>query len=213
MQGRNTQIKSKQRVQQHGEVFTAEREVTAMLDLVGPYITEITTTVLEPAVGEGVFLVNILKRKLETISCYGMSGLLLEWTVLRAVSTLYGVDIQKDNVLITRENLRTVLRSFFEDQSNECSHHLDKAIDTILSCNIVCGNTLTAQTSMGKELKFPEWTFASDWTIERRDYSLTEILESGGDCKRNRRKKTYYWLAENAGVSMAAHHLSPVLQE
>ena len=57
------QIKSKDRVQKHGEVFTAEREVKAMCDLLPPEMFETEKTFLEPACGEGVFIIEILKRK------------------------------------------------------------------------------------------------------------------------------------------------------
>ena len=79
-----SQIKSKQRVVDHGEVFTAKREVNAMVDLVEPLASSITATVLEPACGEGVFLVEILNRRLETLKAFGFSGYWLQWQILRS---------------------------------------------------------------------------------------------------------------------------------
>jgi len=61
------QIKSRKRVSERGEVFTAEREVNAMLDLVKQEIERIDSRFLEPACGNGNFLVDILRRKLEVI--------------------------------------------------------------------------------------------------------------------------------------------------
>ena len=61
------QVKSKQRVSDHGEVFTAEREVNAMLDLVKPETERIDSRFLEPACGEGAFLTEILRRKLAVV--------------------------------------------------------------------------------------------------------------------------------------------------
>lgn len=61
------QVKSKQRVADHGEVFTAEREVNAMLDLVKQETERIESRFLEPACGEGAFLTEILRRKLAVV--------------------------------------------------------------------------------------------------------------------------------------------------
>ena len=61
------QIKSKQRVTDHGEVFTNEREVNAMLDLVKQETERIDSRFLEPACGEGAFLTEILRRKLSVV--------------------------------------------------------------------------------------------------------------------------------------------------
>ena len=58
------QIKSKARVSAHGEVFTNEREVNAMLDLVKHETERIDSRFLEPACGDGNFLAEILRRKL-----------------------------------------------------------------------------------------------------------------------------------------------------
>ena len=58
------QIKSKQRVADHGEVFTDEKEVGAMCDLVIEETQRIDSRFLEPACGDGNFLIEILKRKL-----------------------------------------------------------------------------------------------------------------------------------------------------
>lgn len=60
----NHQIKSRERVAAHGEVFTSEREVNAMLDLVKQETERIDSRFLEPACGDGNFLIEILRRKL-----------------------------------------------------------------------------------------------------------------------------------------------------
>ena len=69
-----TQTKSKKRVRDHGEVFTAEREVKAMCDLVKDECDRIDSRFLEPACGDGNFLAEILTRKLVTVrKKYGKS--------------------------------------------------------------------------------------------------------------------------------------------
>lgn len=100
------QIKSRQRVTEHGEVFTAEREVKAMCDLVKQETERIDSRFLEPACGTGNFLTEILARKLAVVkSEYGRSPLEYEKYSLLAVSSLYGVDIMADNVETCRERL------------------------------------------------------------------------------------------------------------
>lgn len=61
------QVKSKERVADRGEVFTAEREVKAMCDLVKDETERIDSRFLEPACGDGNFLAEILRRKLEVV--------------------------------------------------------------------------------------------------------------------------------------------------
>ena len=69
-----SQIKSKQRVQERGEVFTNEREVKAMCDLVKDETERIESRFLEPACGDGNFLAEIVTRKLAVVSkIYGKS--------------------------------------------------------------------------------------------------------------------------------------------
>ena len=69
------QIKSKERVAEHGEVFTNEREVNAMLDLVKDETERIESRFLEPACGDGNFLIEILRRKLAVVKRqYGRSS-------------------------------------------------------------------------------------------------------------------------------------------
>ena len=94
------QVKSRDRVSRHGEVFTKQREVNAMLDLVKHETERIDSRFLEPACGNGNFLAEVLKRKLAVVeSRYGKSQLEWERNSLIAISSIYGVDIQEDNAL------------------------------------------------------------------------------------------------------------------
>lgn len=101
-----TQAKAKERVRNYGEVFTAEREVNAMLDLVKQEVKNIDSTFMEPACGDGNFLVEILRRKIDSVfKLVGQNEADCEYWATRAISTIYGVDIQKDNVLRARKRL------------------------------------------------------------------------------------------------------------
>ena len=100
------QIKSKERVRTRGEVFTAAREVNAMLDLVKDETENIDATFLAPACGTGNFLDEVLRRKLAVCQKrYGKSAADYEKFSFLACTTLYGVDIMADNVERCRERL------------------------------------------------------------------------------------------------------------
>lgn len=125
------QIKSKNRVKEYAEVFTAEREVKAMCDLIPSETWEnITSTFLEPACGTGNFLVEILSRK--------YSQCKTEKDGLKALASVVGIDIQQDNVEECRARL---LRQYIErfPNANELSVIMASGI---LKNNIICGNSL-----------------------------------------------------------------------
>lgn len=125
------QIKSKKRVKDFAEVFTAEREVKAMCDLIPKETWDnIESTFLEPACGNGQFLVEIFARKLERCKD--------EKDGLKALASIVGIDIQQDNVIESRERLRKMYLEKFKDSNSFCVYMLD----TILKNNIICANSL-----------------------------------------------------------------------
>lgn len=126
-----SQIKSKKRVKEFAEVFTAEREVKAMCDLIPKEMYEdITKTFLEPCVGEGVFLIEILKRKFK--HCKD------DRDGLKALSSVVGIDIQLDNVEITRKNLEAL----FLDKFPTADSFVRAMAEKIIKNNIIHGDSL-----------------------------------------------------------------------
>lgn len=96
-ENREVQVNSKDRVTNHGEVFTNKREVNAMLDLLKQETERIDSRFLEPACGTGNFLVEILERKLKVVETrYKKSQLEYERNAITAISSIYGVDIFED---------------------------------------------------------------------------------------------------------------------
>ncbi len=180
------QVKSKQRVADHGEVFTAEREVKAMCDLVYNETVQISSTFLEPACGDGNFLAEILDRKLQcsAMKRYKKSAYDWERNSLLILGSLYGVDILYDNVLACRERLFTLWNKEYKKVcKKECNDDTRAAAQFILSRNIVCGNALTYRcvsedgTETGEPIVFAEWSFPrNDAFIYRRDYSFDELV-------------------------------------
>ena len=102
--GNTKQIKSRQRVADHGEVFTNPREVNAMLDLVRDESFRLDSRFLEPACGDGNFLIEILRRKLSLLQDI-KSQTEWEFQSLIAVGSCYGIDILPDNAEACRTRL------------------------------------------------------------------------------------------------------------
>ena len=180
-----TQTKSKERVREHGEVFTAEREVKAMCDLVKDETERIDSRFLEPACGDGNFLAEILKRKLAVVrKKYGKSPLDYERNSLLAASSIYGVDILQDNVAACRARMFEIWnKEYTAVCKKECDDLTREAVRFILSRNIVCGNALTLKcvdengNDIDEPIIFSEWAFITGSMLQRSDYTFAELLE------------------------------------
>lgn len=180
----SAQIKSKERVAERGEVFTAEREVNAMCDLVANECLRPDSRFLEPACGDGNFLAVILKRKLaELRRKYKKSPRDYEKLSIVAIGSLYGVDIMNDNVLACRERLFTI---WDEEYTAHCradaSDEAREAARFIISRNIINGNALTLMSvdAEGRDtsapIVFSEWTLIGGTQMQRSDYTMADLL-------------------------------------
>ena len=181
-----TQIKSKQRVSDHGEVFTAEREVKAMCDLVMQETERIDSRFLEPACGEGNFLSEILSRKLAIVKKkYKRLPLDYEKNAILALSSIYGVDILLDNAIACRERLFAIWDKEYKSVcEKECRYDTRESARFILSRNIVCGNALTLMcvdencNDTAEPIVFSEWAFITGTQMQRKDYTFDELLKA-----------------------------------
>ena len=173
------QVKSKKRVADHGEVFTAEREVNAMLDLVKQETERIDSRFLEPACGDGNFLAEILRRKLAAVKKrYGKHPPDYEAYAVLAVACIYGVELLPDNAQVCRERLFAIWDAEYsrickKETSDECRD----AVRFILRRNILCGDALSLKDSEGNPIIFSEWTLQSGNMFTRKDYRLDLLLE------------------------------------
>ena len=180
------QTKSKKRVRDHGEVFTAEREVKAMCDLVKDETERIDSRFLEPACGTGNFLEEILTRKLAVVKkLYKSNPYDYERYAVLAATGIYGVELLADNVRECRERLfelwnkeyTAVCKKSANDETRE-------AVKYILSKNILCGNALTLmcvdenQKDTDTPIIFPEWSLLGA-KLKRRDFRLDVMLKAG----------------------------------
>lgn len=185
------QVKSKERVTNHGEVFTAEREVNAMLDLVKQETERIDSRFLEPACGDGNFLAEILRRKLAVVKKkYRRSPNDYEKFAVLAASSIYGVDILQDNVDACRARLFAIWDKEYtavckEEANDECR----EAVRFIFSRNIVCGNALTLKkvdadgNDTDEPIVFSEWSFVTGYNLQRSDYTFDKLLAGDEEVK------------------------------
>lgn len=174
------QTKSKQRVAVHGEVFTAEREVNAMLDLVKPETERIDSRFFEPACGNGNFLAEILRRKLVVVkSRYGKNAADYERYAVIAISSIYGVDILPDNVQECQKRLYKIWNDIYTKQCKcDVNDETRAAVRFILKKNILCGDALTLEQADGTPIIFAEWSAINGCLLKRRDFELSQMLHA-----------------------------------
>ena len=183
------QVKSRERVQQHGEVFTNEREVNAMLDLVKHETERIDSRFLEPACGDGNFLAEILRRKLRVCRSFVEQGkntqLEYEKNAVLAVSSIYGIELLADNAQTCRERLFKIFSEEYHAlYGTNVKQDCLESIRYLLSKNIIIGNALTYH----RVDKPDEWIIISEWSLlgsgmmNRRDYEFSYMV---GDSQEN----------------------------
>ena len=181
---KKSQIISRQRVAERGEVFTAEREVNAMLDLVANECLRPDSRFLEPACGNGNFLTAILKRKLSELRRkYKNSPYDYEKQAIVAIGSLYGVDIMRDNVEECRERLFSIWNEEYTAHcKSEASEEARQAAKFIISRNIINGNALTLMcvdaegNDTSAPIVFSEWALISSNQMQRSDYTMSDLL-------------------------------------
>ena len=169
-------FKSRQRVADHGEVFTPPWLVEAMLDLVKDETERIDSRFLEPACGSGNFLVRILQRKLAAVEGkFGKSDFEKGHYALLALMCIYGVELLPDNIAECRANLLEILAEYLNvDESDE----LYRAASYVLSQNLVHGDALTMRTHDRQAVTFAEWGYLGKGMFQRRDFRLDNLIES-----------------------------------
>ena len=182
----NHQIKSKERVAAHGEVFTSEREVNAMLDLVKQETERIDSRFLEPACGNGNFLIEILRRKLAVcesrVKAKQYTQLQYEQAAVQSVSSIYGIELLADNA----EACRKRLLDYFTQQysvlfKSKCKSECIESVKYLLSKNIIHGDALTYKRvdSPDEWIHICEWGFIGKGMVNRRDYEFSYLVGEG----------------------------------
>lgn len=175
------QTVSKQRIADHGEVFTSSREVNAMLDLVKQETERIDSRFLEPACGTGNFLIEILNRKLQVVEKkYRKSQLDFERNLISAISSIYGIDILEDNVIECRRRLFAIASEKYTVLfKQKAKNEVRRVLKFILEKNIIWGDALDLKTvgANPHQIIFAEWSFPfNNSLIKRRDFVFAELL-------------------------------------
>ena len=169
-------VKSKQRVADHGEVFTPLWMVDAMLDLVKGETERIDSRFLEPACGSGNFLVQILRRKLAAVDLkYSGTEFERRHYALLALMCVYGVELLPDNIAECRANL---LELFATTLGLAPADDLYRAASSVLAQNLVHGDALTMRMHTGEPIAFAEWGYLGKGKFQRRDFRFDSLTQS-----------------------------------
>jgi hypothetical protein len=168
-------VKSKQRIVDHGEVFTPSWMVNDMLDLVKVESERIDSRFLEPACGSGNFLMAVLKRKLTTVYLkYGKSEFERQHQALFALMCIYGIELLEDNAQECRANLLNIFADFLLIDPESKWY---RAAQSVLDVNIIQGDALTLLTSDGNAIEFPEWGYLGTGKFQRRDFRFEALTQ------------------------------------
>jgi hypothetical protein len=187
-------VKSKQRVADHGEVFTPSWLVDDMLNLVKNETERIDSRFLEPACGSGNFLKAVLDRKLKVVhQKYGKSEFESKHHALLSLMYIYGIELLEDNVMECRQILLSKFIDFLEIDKDDI---FSKAAELVLNANIIQGDALTLTKTNGMPIEFPEWGYLGNGKYQRRDFrydALTQRSSITGTLVRNvRRTRSIY---------------------
>lgn len=168
-------IRTRQRVADHGEVFTPVWMVEAMLNLVRGETERIDSRFLEPACGSGNFLVRVLTHKLVAVELkFGKSDFERTHYGLLAMMCIYGIELLPDNIAECRANLLEVLAEYLHLEETDDRY---RAACYVLSQNLVHGDALTMRASDGQPVTFAEWGYLGKGKFQRRDFRLDVLTQ------------------------------------
>jgi hypothetical protein len=169
-------FKSRQRIADHGEVFTPPRMVEAMLDLVKGESERLDSRFLEPACGSGNFIVQVLRRKLAAVERkFGRTDFEKRHYTLLALMCVYGIELLTDNIAECRANMLEVISDYLTVGESD---DLYRAAFYVLSQNLVHGDALAMRTSDGEPIIFAEWGYLGKGKYQRRDFRLDVLTQS-----------------------------------
>lgn len=199
---KNGQIKSKNRVVDHGEVLTPSWLVNDMLDLIPAKASKINSRYLENSAGEGAFLIEILNRKLELIfSTYDTIEDLEFYTVV-GLTNIYGLELLIDNIEICKSRLSILIGEYFLQYNLKTSPQFFNAIDHILNINIININALTFKVPMfnnhellrdeNGNIIYSDLGRISEWEIDYRTRELQRIEYLYWDVVREQQERFDY---------------------
>jgi len=119
------------RIKEYGEVFTPPELVNEILDKLPEEVWEENKTFCDPSAGTGNFLIEIYKRKVEK---YGHDP-------IKALSTIYGVELMEDNVIVCQARLMKLARQYLGEEKYNKKQIRNKVL-RIIKKNIVRADAL-----------------------------------------------------------------------
>ncbi|MGN7861818.1 N-6 DNA methylase [Microbacterium sp. 22303] len=173
--GEEQLVKSRQRVADHGEVFTPRWLVDDMLSLVAAETERIDSRFLEPACGSGNFLVPVLESKLAAVHTrHGRSDFEKRHYALFALMCIYGIELLADNAAECRDNLQGTFARYLKlGQGDEWT----RAASVVLEANIIQGDALAMTAATGEPIVFPEWGYLGKGKFQRRDFLFDNLTQ------------------------------------
>ena len=179
----SSQIKSKKRVADHGEVNTNLREINAMLDLVKNETLRIESKFLEPACGDGNFIIEVLRRKLQVIKKrYSKSQFDFEKNLFIATASVYGIELLEDNVLSCRKRLLDFIKTEYKNSFKKTfKEKFINSLEFVITKNILFGDALTLKTYqddlLGLPIIFSDWSMISSGMVKRKDFIYSDLVD------------------------------------
>jgi hypothetical protein len=170
-------VTSRQRVTDHGEVFTPAWMVDAMLDLVKRESERIESRFLEPSCGSGNFLAPVLQRKLATVHTkFGRNEFSKSHNALIGLMSIYGIELLEDNVLECKERLLKIFCDYLRIGKDD---YIYMAAQHVLAVNIVHGDALSMMTreERPKPITFAEWAYLGKGRFQRRDFRFDALAQ------------------------------------
>lgn len=161
-------------------VYTSDKLVNNMLQSVQDEIERIDSRVLEPSCGDGNFLDVILRKKLFSVcKKYGHSRVDFEFYILRALMSLYGVEIDNSVVILCKQRLELSVKQFYLKYYTEKQWIvLLPLVQYILDTNILCGDSLSLTSPIdGSPVVLAEWSFLGSYKVKRRDFVYEQLID------------------------------------
>ena len=172
--------KKNERITNFGEVFTNKNEVTSMLDMVKHETVRIDGRFLEPACGNGNFLLEILKRKILTVEYrYKKSQTEFEKYSILAISSIYGIDLLKDNIAKCKERLFELINTKYTSLYKKTVNiEIQNVFKFILDKNLLVGDCLSMLQMNNKPIVFSEWSFVRGNLFKRREFIFENLIKN-----------------------------------
>lgn len=179
MKNKEQQIKDKSRVSNFGEVLTSKREVLDMLNLANLEASRLDSRFLEPACGDGNFLIEVLNFKLKILETnYSKNQYEFEKFSIQIFTSIYGIDILEDNIILARERLFSQYFGLYNKKfKSNINNRLLDCIKYILELNLVHADALSLKKVKNDEfIIFSEWSLVND-KIKRRDFEFKNLID------------------------------------